>query len=174
MPAIPAFYFSVLSRQLAFSEELFLKRYANCWLVWEAGGTPGHLTDVSLSVLDTALAGTRRKTLQPGAGDSLCFLLRAADYGPLRIGRALTNELVIAEPTVSRLHAQLEYGDDAWQLVPLSENRKTLVRGKVADPRECVPLTSGSAIELGGVKLSFYDPKGFKTLVAGLPLRSSR
>lgn len=174
MPATPAHFFSLLTRQLALGEESFLRRYPNSWLVWQAGGTPAHLSDVSLSVLDTSLAQPRKTSQRPGAGDSLCFALKTFDGEPLRLGRALDNEVVIADPTVSRLHAQLELKGPTWRLVPLSENRQTLVGGRVADPGMPLQLASGVAIELGGVKFAFYDSRAFKALVARVPLRSSR
>ena len=174
MPATPAYFFSLLTRQLALGEEAFLRRYPNSWLVWDAGGTPAHLSDVSLSVLDTGLASTRKISQRPGVSDSLCFALKALDGEPLRLGRSLDNEVVIAEPSVSRLHAQLEPHGLSWKLLPLSEKRKTLVAGRVADPGERLTLTSGVAVELGGVKFAFYDSKAFKALVARVPLRSSR
>ena len=104
----------------------------------------------------------------------MCFALKALDGEPLRLGRSLDNEVVIAEPSVSRLHAQLEPHGLSWKLLPLSEKRKTLVAGRVADPGERLTLTSGVAVELGGVKFAFYDSKAFKALVARVPLRSSR
>ena len=172
MTAKPAYYLSLLTRQLAFGEESFTRRYPHCWLVWEAGGTHAHLSDVSLSVLDTRVPD-RKPAPRPTQSDSLCFALKS-DGELLRIGRATDNELVIAEPTISRLHARLELISGTWHLIPVSEKRKTLVAGRVADPGEKLKLTSGVSIELGGVKFSFYEPKPFKTLVAGTPLRSSR
>jgi len=169
----PAYFFSLLTRQLAFGEEMFLRRYPNSWLVWEAGGTPGHLSDVSSSVLETGVAPTRKSSPRPGTGDPLCFALKD-DGEPLRLGRALDNELVIAEPSVSRLHAHLEQWASEWYLVPISQKRATLLAGRVADPGERLKLASGVALELGGVKLSFYDSKDFKALVSRVPLRSSR
>src|SRR3990167_1666174 len=108
MPATPAFHFSMLTRQFAFGSDAFSRRYPHCWLVWEAGGTPGRPSDVSLSVLETAVAGTRKQIPRPGNDDSLCFALKARGSESLRVGRAVENELVIPEPTVSRLHAELE------------------------------------------------------------------
>lgn len=172
MTAKPAYYLSVLTRQLAFGEESFTRRYPHCWLVWEAGGTHAHLSDVSLSVLDTRVPD-KKPAPRPTQHDSLCFALKS-DGEALRIGRATENELVIAEPTISRLHARFELAGGAWHLVPVSEKRKTLLAGRVADPGTKLKLTSGVSMEFGGVKFSFYEPKPFKALVAGTPLRSSR
>ncbi len=174
MPSMTAHQFSLLTRQLAFGAEAFARRYPNCWLLWEAGGTHGHLSDVSLSVVETAVAGTRKNSPHPAGDDSLCFVLKPSEGESLRVGRALDNEVVIAEPTVSRVHARLELEGTEWHLLPLSEKRRTLVGGKVAFPGESVKLSSGVAVELGGVKLSFYDAKAFKALVARVPLRASR
>jgi L-ascorbate metabolism protein UlaG (beta-lactamase superfamily) len=171
---MPAYYFSLLTRQLALGEEAFLRRYPNSWLVWEAGGTPGHLSDAALSVVETGHGETRKGDLRPGQGDALCFVLKAPDGELLHLGRALDNELIIAEPTVSRLHAALMPLGEAWHLMPLSEKRQTVVAGRVADPREVVQLHSGQPLELGGVRLTFYDAKDFKKLVSAVPLRSSR
>src|SRR5512133_3228700 len=156
MGSMTAHHFSLLTRQLAFGAEAFGRRYPNSWLMWEAGGTPGRLSDVSLSVVETAVAGTRKNT-QPSIGDALCFVLKPPEGQPLRVGRALDNELVIAEPTVSRVHARLELKGTTWYLLPVSEKRRTLVAGKIAFPGESVQLSSGTPIELGGVKLAFYD-----------------
>lgn len=169
-----AHQFSLLTRQLAFGADAFARRYPNSWLLWEASGAHARLGDVTLSVVETAVAGTRKTPTQPTAGESLCFVLKPPNGEPLRVGRALDNEVVIAEPTVSRLHARLELKGGKWLLLPLSEKRRTLVGGKVAFPGESVQLTSGVALELGGVKLAFYDAKEFKALVAGMRLRSSR
>jgi hypothetical protein len=170
--AKPSYYLSLLTRQLAFGEDSFTRRYPHCWLVWEAGGTHAHLSDVSLSVLETRVPD-KKPAPRPTQSDSLCFAL-TSEGEALRIGRATENELVIAEPTISRLHARLELVGGAWHLVPISEKRKTLLAGRVADPGQRLKLSSGVSMELGGVKLSFYEPKPFKALVAGNQLRSLR
>ena len=59
MPSMTAHQFSLLTRQLAFGAEAFARRYPHCWLMWEAAGTHARVSDVSLSVLETAVAGTR-------------------------------------------------------------------------------------------------------------------
>lgn len=174
MLSMTAHHFSLLTRQLAFGADAFMRRYPNSWLVWESGGTPGRLSDVSLSVMETAIAGTRKAPSMPTHTDALCFVLKAAEGESLRMGRALDNEVVIAEPTVSRVHGLLSFRGNTWQLLPLSERRRTLVAGKVAFPGDRLHLVSGTALELGSVKLSFYDSRDFRSLVAGLPLRASR
>lgn len=174
MHSMTAHQFSLLTRQLAFGADAFTRRYPHCWLMWEAAGTHARVSDVSLSVLDTAVAGTRKATPAPTLTDALCFVLNPGDDKPLRVGRALDNEVVIAEPTVSRVHARLELKGSTWHLLPVSEKRRTMVGSKVAFPGESVQLTSGVALELGGVKLAFYDARDFKALVAGVPLRSSK
>lgn len=58
------------------------------------------------------------------------------------IGRAAENDVVVADPTVSREHARLRYGTDGWVLVEAGRGRTFL------DGREVDRLTLTGAVDL--------------------------
>lgn len=163
---MPAYLMSVLTRQLALGPDAFLMRYPHSWLVWEVGGW---------AVPETSpVAETRVDSGPPKAvsGDALCFALKAPEGTPIRLGRAVDNEIVIADATVSRFHARLELKDKVWSVTPV--NDPALVGEEVVGPGNSQRLSPGQAIELGNVRLGFYDSKSFRQRVSTVPLRPSR
>lgn len=167
---MPAYLMSVLTRQLALGPDAFLMRYSHSWLVWEPGGWAVPESDAEQSVAETRVE--ERHAPRQGNGDALCFGLKVPDGTAIRLGRAVDNEIVIADPTVSRFHARLELKDKIWSVTPV--NDPALVGEDVVGPGATQQLASGQAIELGGVRLAFYDSKSFKARVSTVPLRPSR
>lgn len=165
---MPAYLMSVLTRQLALGPDAFLMRYSHSWLVWDVGGWAVPETD---PVAATRVED-RRGPPRAHSGDALCFALKAPEGTPIRLGRAVENEIVIADATVSRFHAQLELKDKVWSVTPV--NDPALVGEDVVGPGTTQQLTPGQAIELGGVRLEFYDSKSFKARVSTVPLRPAR
>lgn len=173
MPAtrIQAFLMSLLTRQLSLAQEAFLVRYPSSWLVWEPGewSVPGSGVDVSIA--ETKMPTGARADQRPLGGDALCFSLKVPEGASVNLGRGADNEIVVSDLTVSRLHARLEFKGGAWLMTPLSETKKTSVGGKVAGTGKPVSLHSGQVLELGGVKVTFYDPTAFKNRVAEAGLK---
>jgi hypothetical protein len=87
------------------------------------------------------------------------------------LGRAVENEIVIADATVSRFHAKLEMKDRVWSVTP--ENDPALVGEEVVGPGLSQQLAPGQAIALGSVRLAYYDSKSFRQRVSTVPLRPS-
>lgn len=158
---------SLLSRQLALGADAFLTRYPHSWLVWEPGGWVAPTADPQMSVAETRLAETH--VSRPHSGDALCFGLKAPEGQALRLGRAVENEIVISDLSVSRFHARLELKDDQWHVVAVSD--PAVVGEDVVGPGTSQHLISGQAIELGGVRLAYYDSKAFRERVSTVPLR---
>jgi hypothetical protein len=71
---------------------------------------------------------------------------------PVTIGRLSTNDVVLADPNVSRRHAELRRDGDQWVISDLGSTNGTLVNGKLA--REHV-LTEGDRIAFGTSELLF-------------------
>lgn len=162
---IQAFLISLLTRQLALAQDAFLTRYPNHWLVWEPGEWSVPVSGVDVSIAETRLPSGGAE-LRPLGGDALCFALKVAEGAPLKVGRAADNELVVSDMTASRLHASLELKAGAWSLTPLSETKKTTVDGKAVGTGKPIALRTGMVIELGDVKVTFYDAAAFKNRVA--------
>ena len=69
------------------------------------------------------------------------------------LGRADYNDVVIADPSVSTMHAKLQHRGGIWMLSDLGSTNGTFVDGELASGE--VPLGPGAIIRLGEVALSF-------------------
>jgi hypothetical protein len=82
------------------------------------------------------------------------FLLDPED-GVVRIGRALDNDVVLPDLSVSRYHAQMRWHGRGWVISDLESTNGTFV----ADERVGTspqPLLSASVLRLGGQELRFH------------------
>jgi pSer/pThr/pTyr-binding forkhead associated (FHA) protein len=70
---------------------------------------------------------------------------RISDHSTVTIGRSDDNDIVIADPHVSRLHATLVHQDDGWTLVSLGRHG-TLIDNRVISE---APLREGTLFRLG-------------------------
>ncbi len=70
----------------------------------------------------------------------------------LRIGRAPENDIVLADPNISRRHAELRRGDDGWQIVDLGSTNGIKVNGRRVDSQALRP---GDQITIGVTDLTF-------------------
>jgi pSer/pThr/pTyr-binding forkhead associated (FHA) protein len=87
------------------------------------------------------------------------FIVDGIKFYPLvkaviNIGRRLENDLVIDDPRVSRVHAQLRAVDGHYVLCDLSSTGGTFVNGNRVSETIIYP---NDIISLGGIKLSFYQ-----------------
>jgi hypothetical protein len=71
------------------------------------------------------------------------------------IGQGADNEVVLDDDTVSTTHARLEYVDGAWRLTDLGSSNGTRVEGVRLAPDVPTPLSIGSAVHFGGVRMQF-------------------
>ncbi len=124
------------------------------WLVWEAG--PWRPPSARR---DTLVAGPSTRLL--ASGESLAILLAAKDgRAEVRLGRDATNDVVVDDGTLSRVH--LVFTRDAaarWALRDAGSRNGTKVDGAPATGGP-VPLSAGTVIEAGAVRLTFYDAAG--------------
>lgn len=76
----------------------------------------------------------------------------SAEEMTVTLGRQASNDIVIAEPSVSKLHAtfSLQAGNDAT-LTDMGSRNGTTVNGRRLAPNVATPVTFGDPIVLGGV-----------------------
>ena len=84
----------------------------------------------------------------PGGGDREY----AVTGSGLTLGRASTNDVVLADPTVSGSHARIERGDRGYVLVDLGSTTGTRLKGR---PVQRAVLSTGDVISLGECTLFF-------------------
>lgn len=97
----------------------------------------------------------------PPSAPALAFLVRddtgerlAVRRTRVTIGRSESCDVVVADPSVSRLHAELERrGAEAFVLTDSGSLNKTRVNGKVI--AEARPLKPGDVVSFGEIKLRF-------------------
>ena len=71
---------------------------------------------------------------------------------PATIGRLSTNDVVLADPNVSRKHAELRCQGSRWALIDLGSTNGTLVNGKLAKEHS---LKDGDRLGFGTTELIF-------------------
>lgn len=153
---------SLLVRQHLVLKEKFRARYPHSWLVWEAGAWNVPETGRQ-NVAATQLPVSDLRDCLP-AGDALCFELVALNEteNVLPLGRASHNAFVINDATVSREHLVLRTGPyGQWMVEAVSKSSPVKLDGVELQPGQSVPLLPGARLELGDVRLTFYDAAGF-------------
>ncbi|NMO17094.1 FHA domain-containing protein [Pyxidicoccus fallax] len=161
-----ALLLSLLVRQHMALKEKFRAKYPHPWLVWEAGAwnVPETLEG---NVAATRLPLTDLKDCLP-AGDAMCFeLVALAERGPIRLGRAPQNAMVINDATVSR--EQLLFApapDGAWQVTRMAGSRPVALEGTPMEPDQPAVLRPGVQLHVGDVRLTYHDAEGFNARIA--------
>ena len=76
----------------------------------------------------------------------------AITTAPVVIGRLSTNDVVLADPNVSRRHAELRRDGEQWLVVDLGSTNGTLVNGKLAREHE---VSDGDKLSFGTTEVIF-------------------
>jgi hypothetical protein len=74
----------------------------------------------------------------------------------ITIGRTPNNDVVIADSSVSRLHAYIRRAGDGWVVADGGSKNGSWLRGLPLEPRREQPLASRAVLRLGDVDLTFY------------------
>lgn len=75
------------------------------------------------------------------------------------IGRALTNDVVLMDPTVSRIHARITYDAGGWSITNLTTQNIVRVNGHPVGSSESVPVRPEDIIVLGSTMLQLIAPQ---------------
>jgi hypothetical protein len=74
----------------------------------------------------------------------------------ITIGRTSNNDVVIADTSVSRLHAYVRRIGDVWSVADAGSKNGTWLRGEALEARKERPLPSRALLRLGDVDVTFY------------------
>jgi pSer/pThr/pTyr-binding forkhead associated (FHA) protein len=79
------------------------------------------------------------------------------------IGRVDSNDLVLADDSVSRFHAFLRFDerDRVWVLTDAESKNGTWVDELKVEPNQSAPLKDGSKLRFGDATLQFFLPPSF-------------
>jgi pSer/pThr/pTyr-binding forkhead associated (FHA) protein len=75
-----------------------------------------------------------------------------------RIGRAADNDIVLDDPRVSRLHAEVRRNGHRFEVDDIHSRNGTFVNGVGIPPGDPRSMATGDRILVGGFYLSFHDP----------------
>jgi RsiW-degrading membrane proteinase PrsW (M82 family) len=76
------------------------------------------------------------------------------------IGRALSNDIILMEPTVSREHARLVRTERAWLIFNLTQQNVVRVNGHPVSAGDCLVLHPQDFLVLGNTMLQLIAPQG--------------
>jgi DNA-binding response OmpR family regulator len=79
------------------------------------------------------------------------------DRHVLVLGRAPDCDLVVAEPRVSRHHAELRRSGDGFLLADLNSTNGTHLNGHLLS--QPLPLRDGDVVEVGSARFVYHDPE---------------
>jgi hypothetical protein len=91
----------------------------------------------------------------------------SADQQTVTLGRLASNDIVIAEASISKVHAAfaLEPGSDAT-IVDLGSRNGTTVNGKRITPHKPLPISFGDPIVVGGVAVMLIGAGALWEIIA--------
>jgi FHA domain len=84
----------------------------------------------------------------------------------ITIGRTENNDVVISDPSVSRLHAYVRHAN-GWVVADAGSKNGSWLGEAQLEPRREVPLPPGMALRLGDVPLTFYRSSELFQLLGG-------
>jgi hypothetical protein len=141
----------------------FVRAEPHAWVVWEAG--PWRPPSRGR---ETVQARPGLPGLESGESLAIALVSRTPGAG-VTLGRGADNDLVIDDATLSRTHMRFERGaDGGWTVQDVGSSNGTVVDGEPARSL-ARPLRSGSTIEAGAVRLTFFDAAGLFARLKALP-----
>src|SRR5215469_16298485 len=78
------------------------------------------------------------------------------------IGRALNNDVVLMDPTVSREHARLLLDGDGWHIINLTARNIVRVNGRSVPSGSSLPMHPQDVLILGSTMLQLIAPQNLQ------------
>lgn len=105
-----------------------------------------------------------------GQDDTFAFFLRKQSASsPFQdrvfVGRARTNDVVIAARGISKLHCYFREIDGTWVIADAGSKNGTFVAGERLDSRREVPLRNSSEVCVGIVRAMFVTPDAIAAIL---------
>lgn len=129
-------------------------------------GGPGGLNEIDEEVDETMPHG--KFTPEPVAMELYPLAKKPGASFPDRItiGRTSNNDVVIADPSVSRLHAYVRQAE-GWMVADAGSKNGSWLGGVVLEPRRETALPPGAMVRFGDVQLTFYRSEDLFDLMGG-------
>jgi hypothetical protein len=85
----------------------------------------------------------------------------------ITIGRTSNNDVVIADPSVSRLHAYIKRSGEAWSVTDAGSKNGSWLRGITLEPRKESALPASAVLRFGEVDVTFYLARDLFAVLGG-------
>jgi pSer/pThr/pTyr-binding forkhead associated (FHA) protein len=85
------------------------------------------------------------------------------------VGRARNCDIVVREPSVSKLHAVVRIDGDLFSLVDIGSQNGTYLNGQRLAANEAAPIAINDAILLGNVSARFMDAAAVHAILSKTP-----
>ena len=85
----------------------------------------------------------------------------------ITIGRTSNNDIVVADASISRLHAYVRRDGKQWLVADGGSKNGSWLRGAILEPRRERPLESRAVLRLGDVDLTFYLASDLYAMLGG-------
>lgn len=85
----------------------------------------------------------------------------------ITIGRTSNNDIVVADASISRLHAYVRRDGAQWVVADGGSKNGTWLKGAVLEPRRERPLESRATLRVGDVDLTFYLASDLYAMLGG-------
>ncbi|MBN1204846.1 MAG: FHA domain-containing protein [Myxococcaceae bacterium] len=159
-----ALRFSVLASQYLYDPETVLKAVSWPVLVWES---PPHQPDPHLGFVKFTVPNTRLRRPTPAEPLVLELRKRAPGAAEITLGRSPDCDIVVEDPTVSRLHAffRKEPHTGMWHVVDAESHNGTFQAGVLIVPGRPMPLFERASLRFGGVEMVFLQAAAFEQYV---------
>jgi hypothetical protein len=170
---VVALKFSVMASQFVREREAVLKAVSWPVLVWES---PPPRQDPHARFARYTLSNIRFQRPSPTEPLVLEFRKRTSESMEITLGRAPDCDIVIEDPTVSRLHAvfRKEPHTGMWQVVDAESHNGTFLAGVLIVPGRPTPLFERAALRFGAVEMSFLRASAFEQYVQARAMGPAR
>jgi len=86
----------------------------------------------------------------------------------ITIGRTSNNDIVVADASISRLHAYVRRDNKQWLVADGGSKNGSWLKGATLEPRRERPLESRAVLRLGDVDLTFYLANDLYSILGGM------
>ena len=153
----------------------FLAAAAPAALVRYRGGSEDDEAASTVTIEETVEDTTMPVTRQPlGAGEvelevfPLVKKPGASFPDRITIGRTANNDIVIADHSISRLHAYVKRAGASWVVADAGSKNGSALRGVKLEARKEQGLVSRMVLRLGDVDLTFYEARDLYGALGGV------
>src|SRR5438105_7193948 len=86
-------------------------------------------------------------------------LVHVLTHHETTIGRAIDNDIILMDPTVSREHARLVLNQDGWHIINLTVKNVVRVNGRPVPSGSSLPMKPEDVLILGSTMLQLIAPQ---------------